>query len=37
MREFAVPFADMLRFEGGRAVEHWGISDTGVMMRQLTE
>ena len=35
-KQMAVPFADILRFSGGRAVEHWGITDTGAMMRQLT-
>lgn len=36
-KSMAVPFADVLRFEGGRAVEHWGIMDSGVMVRQLTD
>ena len=30
-----VPFADFVRFEGGKVVEHWGVTDTGVMMEQL--
>lgn len=35
-KQMAVPFADIVRFDGGRIVEHWGITDTGRMMRQLT-
>ena len=35
-KQMAVPFADILRLDGGRVVEHWGITDTGTMMRQLT-
>jgi hypothetical protein len=35
-KQMAVPFADIVRFEGGRVVEHWGITDTGMMMRQLS-
>ena len=30
-----VPVADMLRFENGRIVEHWGLMDTGQLMEQL--
>jgi predicted ester cyclase len=30
-----VPVADVLRFENGRIVEHWGVMDTGQMMEQL--
>ena len=30
-----VPFADFVRFEGGKVVEHWGVTDTGAMMEQL--
>ena len=30
-----VPFADFVRFEGGKVVEHWGATDTGAMMEQL--
>ena len=32
---YVVPVADVLRFEGGRIVEHWGVMDTGQMMEQL--
>jgi predicted SnoaL-like aldol condensation-catalyzing enzyme len=32
----AVPLADIVRLEGGRVVEHWDVTDTGLMMRQLT-
>lgn len=35
-RQMTVPFADIVRFERGRVVEHWGITDTGAMTRQLT-
>ena len=31
-----VGIADYFRFENGKAVEHWGVMDTGAMMRQLT-
>lgn len=30
-----VPVADVLRFENGRIVEHWGVMDTGQLMQQL--
>jgi steroid delta-isomerase-like uncharacterized protein len=30
-----VPVADVLRFEEGRIVEHWGLMDTGQLMEQL--
>ena len=30
-----VPFADFVRFEGGKIVEHWSVTDTGAMMEQL--
>ena len=31
-----VGIADFFRFENGMAIEHWGVMDTGAMMRQLT-
>ncbi len=31
-----VPVADVMRFEGGKVVEHWGVTDTGQLMQQLT-
>ena len=35
-RRVSVPIADVVRFDGdGRAVEHWGVTDTGLMMQQL--
>jgi len=30
-----VPVADVLRFEHGKIVEHWGVMDTGQLMQQL--
>lgn len=30
-----VPFADFFRVENGKVAEHWGVTDTGVMMQQL--
>jgi steroid delta-isomerase-like uncharacterized protein len=30
-----VPVADVMRFEHGRIVEHWGVMDTGQLMEQL--
>jgi predicted ester cyclase len=32
----AVPFVDIVRFADGRVIEHWGVTDTGMMMRQLS-
>lgn len=36
-RGISVPGVDIVRFRSdGIAVEHWGVSDTGIMMQQLT-
>lgn len=35
-KPIAVPFADFVRFENGKVAEHWGVTDTGVMMQQLS-
>jgi steroid delta-isomerase-like uncharacterized protein len=35
-KRISVPIADVVRFGGdGKAVEHWGVTDTGMMMQQL--
>jgi steroid delta-isomerase-like uncharacterized protein len=34
-KQIDVPTMDWVRFRDGRAVEHWGVTDTGVMMEQL--
>jgi predicted ester cyclase len=35
-KRVSVPIADVVRFgDDGRAVEHWGVTDTGMMMQQL--
>lgn len=35
-RRVSVPFADVVRFgPDGLAVEHWGVTDSGMMMQQL--
>ena len=34
-RKFSVKTVDIIRFEKGKAVEHWGVVDSGVMMQQL--
>jgi steroid delta-isomerase-like uncharacterized protein len=34
-KNVAVPFADFVRIKDGRCVEHWGVTDTGIMMQQL--
>ena len=33
--KITVPMADFLRFRDGKVVEHWGVTDSGVMMQQL--
>jgi steroid delta-isomerase-like uncharacterized protein len=35
-RAFRVQTVDIVAFENGKAVAHWGVTDTGVMMQQLT-
>lgn len=35
-RTFSVKTVDIVRFENGKAVEHWGVTDSGTMMQQLT-
>ena len=34
-KQIDVPFADFVRFEGNKVVEHWGVTDSGAMMEQL--
>ena len=34
-KPMAVPVADVLRFDGGRIVAHWGVMDSGMLMQQL--
>src|SRR4051812_27518621 len=35
-RRVSVPIADVVRIgDDGRAVEHWGVTDTGMMLQQL--
>jgi steroid delta-isomerase-like uncharacterized protein len=34
-KQVEVPTGDFARFEGGKLVEHWGVTDTGMMMQQL--
>ena len=35
-KRVSVPIADVVRFgDDGRAVEHWGVTDTGMMLQQL--
>jgi steroid delta-isomerase-like uncharacterized protein len=34
-RAFRVKTVDIVRFEKGKVVEHWGVIDSGVMMQQL--
>lgn len=35
-RTFRVKTVDILRFQNGKTVEHWCVTDTGVTMQQLT-
>lgn len=35
-RKITVPMGDYVRFSNGQVVEHWGVTDTGAMMEQLT-
>lgn len=35
-RRITVPMGDYVRFSGGQVVEHWGVTDTGALMQQLT-
>ena len=34
-KRIEVPFGDFVRFEIGKVVEHWVVTDTGQMMQQL--
>lgn len=34
-RRFAMNVIDIVRFEGGMVVEHWGVSDVAGMMQQV--
>ena len=34
-KQFEVSGIDIVRFAGGKAVEHWGVTDTMAMMQQL--
>lgn len=34
-RRFDVPMGDFVRFTDGKVIEHWGATDTGMMMQQL--
>ena len=34
-KEIAMPAIDIFRFAGGKAVGHWGVTDTMAMMQQL--
>jgi steroid delta-isomerase-like uncharacterized protein len=36
-RAINVGVADYFRFDDGKALEHWGVMDTGAMMQQLTK
>jgi steroid delta-isomerase-like uncharacterized protein len=34
-KQIEVPCGDFVRIVNGKAVEHWGVTDTGTMMQQL--
>jgi predicted ester cyclase len=34
-REVAYDYVHLLRFRGGKAIEHWSVGDTATLMRQL--
>lgn len=34
-KHVTVPLGDFFRFEDGKLAEHWGVTDTGVLMQQL--
>jgi steroid delta-isomerase-like uncharacterized protein len=34
-KKFSVSTIDIVRLSGGKAAEHWGVTDTGSMMEQL--
>ena len=34
-KQVEVPIADYFRLENGKLVEHWGVTDTGIMKEQL--
>lgn len=34
-RSISVPLADFFRIRDGQVAEHWGVTDSGVMMQQL--
>lgn len=34
-KAFSMKVIDIVRFEGDRAVEHWGVSDVAGMMQQV--
>ena len=35
-RRITIPIGDYVRFANGRLVEHWGITNTGALMEQLS-
>ncbi len=34
-KRFAITVIDIVRFEGDKAVEHWGVTDVAGMMEQV--